>query len=89
MVLKDQLAVTGADAQFALPQANLMSTLTSGIMSGNLPWPMIIAGVVIALFLFLLNLPYNDYSYRILFTNINNKHNFSGSSNTCVYRKNK
>lgn len=57
MVLKDQLAVTGADAQFALPQANLMSTLTSGIMSGNLPWPMIIAGVVIALFLFLLNLP--------------------------------
>lgn len=57
MVLSSQLAVTGADAQFALPQANLMATLTSGIMSGNLPWPMIIVGVVIALFLFLLNLP--------------------------------
>ncbi|MEW9077276.1 OPT family oligopeptide transporter [Terrisporobacter glycolicus] len=57
MLLADQLAVTGADAQFALPQANLMSTLTSGIMSGNLPWVMIIAGVVMALFLFLLNLP--------------------------------
>ncbi|WP_066896489.1 OPT family oligopeptide transporter [Clostridium nigeriense] len=57
MVLSSQLAVTGADAQFALPQANLMATLTSGIMSGDLPWPMILVGVVIALFLFLLNLP--------------------------------
>ncbi|MGL5378756.1 OPT family oligopeptide transporter [Clostridium sp.] len=57
LVLKDQLAITGADAPFALPQANLMSTLTSGIMSGNLPWPMIIVGVVMALFLFFLNLP--------------------------------
>ncbi|SFJ12071.1 OPT family oligopeptide transporter [Terrisporobacter hibernicus] len=57
LLLADQLAVTGADAQFALPQANLMSTLTSGIMSGNLPWVMVIAGVVMALFLFLLNLP--------------------------------
>ena len=57
MILSGQLAVTGVDAQFALPQANLMSTLTSGIMSGNLPWPMIIVGVVMALFLFLLNLP--------------------------------
>ena len=56
-VLSGQLAVTGVDAQFALPQANLMSTLTSGIMSGNLPWPMIIVGVVMALFLFFLNLP--------------------------------
>lgn len=57
LVLAGQLAITGADAPFALPQANLMSTLTSGIMSGNLPWPMIIVGVVIALFLFFLNLP--------------------------------
>ncbi|WP_434799534.1 OPT family oligopeptide transporter [Terrisporobacter vanillatitrophus] len=57
VLLADQLAVTGVDAQFALPQANLMSTLTSGIMSGDLPWVMIITGVVMALFLFLLNLP--------------------------------
>ncbi|MBC5628200.1 oligopeptide transporter, OPT family [Clostridium sp. NSJ-6] len=57
MVLADQLRITGADAPFALPQANLMSTLTSGIMSGNLPWPMILVGIVIALFLFMLNLP--------------------------------
>ena len=57
VLLADQLAVTGTDAQFALPQANLMSTLTSGIMSGNLPWVMIITGVVMALFLFLLDLP--------------------------------
>lgn len=57
LVLSSQLRITGADAPFALPQANLMSTLTSGIMSGNLPWPMIIVGVVMALFLFLLDLP--------------------------------
>ncbi len=57
ILLSSQLAITGSDAPFALPQANLMSTLTSGIMSGNLPWVMIIAGVVMALVLFLLNLP--------------------------------
>ena len=57
MLLSNQLAVTGVDAQFALPQANLMATLTSGIMSGDLPWPMIIVGVVMALFLFFLDLP--------------------------------
>jgi uncharacterized oligopeptide transporter (OPT) family protein len=57
LVLSEQLKVTGADAQFALPQANLMSTLTSGIMSGDLPWVMIIAGVFMAFVLYLLNLP--------------------------------
>ncbi|MEG2291512.1 MAG: oligopeptide transporter, OPT family [Clostridium sp.] len=57
IILANQLAITGVDAPFALPQANLMATLTSGIMSGDLPWPMIIVGVVMALFLFLLNLP--------------------------------
>ena len=57
VILSSQLAITGSDAPFALPQANLMSTLTSGIMSGNLPWAMIIVGVVMALFLFMLNLP--------------------------------
>ena len=57
LILSGQLRITGADAPFALPQANLMSTLTSGIMSGNLPWPMIIVGIVMALFLFLLDLP--------------------------------
>lgn len=34
-----------------------MSTLTSGIMSGELPWTMIIVGIVMALFLCLLNMP--------------------------------
>lgn len=57
MLLSSQLAITGADAPFALPQANLMATLTSGIMLGNLPWPMIIVGIVMALVLFLLDLP--------------------------------
>ena len=57
MLLSSKLAVTGADAQFALPQANLMATLTSGIMEGNLPWPMILVGIFMALVLFLLKLP--------------------------------
>ena len=57
IILSSQLSVTGADAQFALPQANLMATLTSGIMSGELPWPMILVGVFMALFLLLLKLP--------------------------------
>ena len=34
-----------------------MSTLTSGIMSGQLPWVMIIVGIIIGLVLFMLNLP--------------------------------
>jgi len=49
--------MTGANVPFALPQANLMSTLTSGIMSGELPWVMIIVGAVMGVVLFLLNLP--------------------------------
>lgn len=57
ILLSSQLAVTGDNPPFALPQANLMSTLTSGITSGQLPWVMIIVGVVIALVMFFLNLP--------------------------------
>ena len=57
LLLSDKLAMTGANAPFALPQANLMSTLTSGIMSGSLPWIMIIVGVVMALVMFMLKLP--------------------------------
>lgn len=57
MVLSSQLAMTGDNVPFALPQANLMSTLTGGIMSGKLPWVMIIVGIVMGLALFLLKLP--------------------------------
>lgn len=57
LVLQDQLVVTGDEPTFALPQANLMSTLTSGIMSGNLPWVMIIVGIFMAIVLYFLNLP--------------------------------
>ncbi|MGX4600310.1 OPT family oligopeptide transporter [Faecalimicrobium sp. JNUCC 81] len=57
LLLAEQLKVTGDGAQFALPQANLMSTLTSGIMSGKLPWVMIIVGVFMAIVLYLLGLP--------------------------------
>ncbi len=57
LLLADQLKMTGDEAQFALPQANLMATLTSGIMQGNLPWVMIFAGVFMALVLYFLKLP--------------------------------
>jgi putative OPT family oligopeptide transporter len=57
LLLSNQLAMTGDNVPFALPQANLMSTLTAGIMSGELPWVMIIVGAVMGVVLFLLNLP--------------------------------
>lgn len=57
MLLSRELAVTGDNASFALPQANLMATLTSGIMSGNLPWPMLIVGIVMGIVVYMLNLP--------------------------------
>lgn len=57
LILAPQLAVTGDAATFALPQASLMATLTSGIMSGELPWAMIIAGAIMGIVLQLLQLP--------------------------------
>ena len=57
ILLADQLVMTGENVQFALPQANLMATLTEGIISGKLPWGMIIVGIVMGIFFFLLNLP--------------------------------
>lgn len=57
MLLADQLVLTGSEVQFALPQANLMATLTEGIISGRLPWGMIITGAVIGVFFYLLKLP--------------------------------
>lgn len=57
LLLSSQLTITGNNPPFALPQANLMSTLTSGIMSGQLPWVMIIVGVFMAIVLYFLGLP--------------------------------
>lgn len=57
ILLTPQLQQTGANPPFALPQANLIATLTSGIMSGNLPWVMIISGAVFAIVLWMLDLP--------------------------------
>lgn len=57
VLLTGQLKITGDNPPFALPQANLMSTLTSGIMSGQLPWVMIVVGVFMAIVLYLLDLP--------------------------------
>jgi len=57
LLLSSQLSMTGDNVAFALPQANLMATLTAGIMSGQLPWAMIIVGVVMGIVLFMLGLP--------------------------------
>ena len=57
VLLTDQLKITGDNPPFALPQANLMSTLTSGIMSGELPWVMIVVGIFMAIVLYFLDLP--------------------------------
>lgn len=57
LLLASQLSMTGDNVPFALPQANLMATLTVGIMSGELPWVMIIFGVVTGIVLFMLKLP--------------------------------
>jgi putative OPT family oligopeptide transporter len=57
ILLAPQLKMTGDTVPFALPQANLMATLTSGIMSGKLPWVMIIAGAFMGLVFYMLGLP--------------------------------
>ena len=56
-ILSDQLIMTGDNNTFALPQANLISTLTAGIMQGDLPWHMIIIGVIMGIVFFMLKLP--------------------------------
>lgn len=57
VILAPQLQVTGSNPPFGLPQANLIATLTTGIMSGNLPWIMVIVGIVMAIVLWMLDLP--------------------------------
>lgn len=57
VILTPQLAITGANPPFGLPQANLMATLTSGIISGSLPWHMIIAGIAMGIVLTLMKVP--------------------------------
>ncbi len=54
-VLSDQI-VNNPDMVSA-PQANLMASITQGILSNDLPWTIIFVGVVIAFVLFLLDLP--------------------------------
>lgn len=56
ILLKDKL-VAVTNPEFALPQANLMATLTQGIISGNLPWTMIIVGIIIGIFFWFCGLP--------------------------------
>ncbi|MDR0297710.1 MAG: OPT/YSL family transporter [Streptococcaceae bacterium] len=57
LLLKDQLAVQGDAATFAIPQANLMAALTKGILGGALPWHMVIVGVVLGVVLYMIKVP--------------------------------
>jgi len=57
LLLAPELSMTGDNVPFALPQANLMATLTSGIMSGTLPWVMVICGMIMGVVFFMLGLP--------------------------------
>lgn len=57
VILSPQLAITGSNPPFGLPQANLMATLTSGITSGSLPWHMIIAGIAMGVVLHFMKVP--------------------------------
>ncbi|MFD1431686.1 OPT/YSL family transporter [Lacticaseibacillus yichunensis] len=57
VLLAGQLADTSDNAAFALPQANLIATLTSGILTGKLPFTIIFIGVVMGVVLHLLKLP--------------------------------
>lgn len=56
-ILSPQFVTDSATPAFGLPQANLIATLTSGIMTGKLPWIMIIVGVMMALAFYFLDLP--------------------------------
>ncbi|MFD1441594.1 OPT/YSL family transporter [Lacticaseibacillus hegangensis] len=57
VVLAPQLADTSADAAFGLPQANLIAALTSGIITGQLPFTIIFIGVAMGLVMHFLKLP--------------------------------
>lgn len=57
VLLSGELAKTGETATFDMPQANLMATLTKGIVTGELPWPMLISGIFIGIFFYILGLP--------------------------------
>lgn len=46
----------------AAPQANLMKTLTTGIVTGQLPWLFIFIGVAIALMLYLMKMPVMSFA---------------------------
>lgn len=56
LLLEPKLVMT-ENVQFALPQANLMATLTSGIISGELPLAMIIVGIVMGVVFYAWKLP--------------------------------
>jgi putative OPT family oligopeptide transporter len=56
LYLKDNIGFVGTEGLKA-PQANLMSLVIQGIMAGNLPWTLVLAGGFIAVCIELLGIP--------------------------------
>ncbi|KRM72982.1 OPT/YSL family transporter [Lacticaseibacillus brantae] len=57
LLLKNQLVSDAAVPVFGLPQANLIATLTSGILTAQLPFNIIIIGIVMGIVMYFLKLP--------------------------------
>ncbi len=45
--------VEGFATDFSMPQANLMAALTQGILAGNLPWAMVLAGMALSIVVYM------------------------------------
>ncbi len=45
--------VEGFATEFSMPQANLMAALTQGILAGNLPWAMVLAGMALSIVVYM------------------------------------
>ena len=56
ILMLNKAFVLGSDKAPA-PQAGLMRMLSEGVMTGNIPWTLVLIGVVIGIVIFLLNLP--------------------------------
>ncbi len=45
--------IEGFATEFSMPQANLMAALTQGILAGNLPWAMVLAGMALSIVVYM------------------------------------
>ncbi|MDR3128459.1 MAG: OPT/YSL family transporter [Bifidobacteriaceae bacterium] len=56
-ILVPEIVGQNGISHFQAPQANLIATLTQGILSGALPWSMILIGLILGLVMHLLGVP--------------------------------